>query len=40
VAAATTLRVLVVGADESAERVEQQPGRVAAFAELVRAAEG
>jgi len=38
VAAATTARVLVVDADPSAPIVEQQPGRLAAFAELVRAA--
>jgi hypothetical protein len=37
VAAATTAQVLIVGADESAEFVEQRPGRLAAFAELVRA---
>jgi hypothetical protein len=40
VAAATSARVLVVGADASAPFVEQQPGRLAAFAELVRAAAG
>jgi hypothetical protein len=39
VAASTTARVLVADADESAEFAEQQPGRLAAFAELVRAAE-
>jgi hypothetical protein len=38
VAAATTARVLVIDADPSAPIVEQQPGRLAAFAELVRAA--
>jgi hypothetical protein len=37
VAAATTARVLVVGAEDSAQFAEQQPGRLAAFAELVRA---
>jgi hypothetical protein len=38
VVAATTRRVVRVGADEAAELMEQQPGRLAAFAELVRAA--
>jgi hypothetical protein len=38
VVAATTLRVVRVDADEGPELVEQQPGRLAAFAELVRAA--
>jgi hypothetical protein len=38
VAAATSARVLVVDAAETAPLVEQQPGRLAAFAELVRAA--
>jgi hypothetical protein len=38
VVAATTLRVLRVRAGEGAELVEVQPGRLAAFAELVRAA--
>jgi hypothetical protein len=40
VAAATSARVLFVDAPETAEIAEQQPGRLAAFAELVRAAEG
>jgi hypothetical protein len=40
VAAATSARVVRSGADEAAELVEQQPGRLAAFAELVRAAAG
>jgi hypothetical protein len=40
VAAATSSRVLVVDAPETAELAEQQPGRLAAFAELVRAAGG
>ncbi len=39
VAAATSARVLVVDAPETADLAEQQPGRLAAFAELVRAAE-
>jgi hypothetical protein len=38
VVAATSLRVVRVGADEGAELVEQQPGRLWAFAELVRGA--
>jgi hypothetical protein len=38
VVAATTLRVIRIGAPENMELVEQQPGRLAAFAELVRAA--
>jgi hypothetical protein len=38
VAAATTLRVVRVGAGDDAELAEAQPGRLAAFAELVRAA--
>jgi hypothetical protein len=38
VVAATSLRVVRVGAPQGAELVEQQPGRLAAFAELVRAA--
>lgn len=37
VAAATTLRVVRIGAPETAELAEQRPGRVADFAELVRA---
>jgi hypothetical protein len=40
VAASTSMRVVRIGAPESAEIVELQPGRLAAFAELVRAAEG
>jgi hypothetical protein len=40
VAAATSARVLRVGAADSATLAEQQPGRLAAFAELVRAAAG
>jgi hypothetical protein len=40
VVAATTLRVLRVGAGERDELREVQPGRLAAFAELVRAAAG
>jgi hypothetical protein len=39
-AAVTSARVLRVDADETAELAEQQPGRLAAFAELVRAAAG
>jgi hypothetical protein len=39
VLAATSLRVVQVGTVEGADPVEQQPGRLAAFAELVRAAE-
>jgi hypothetical protein len=38
VVAATSLRVVRLGAPDDAELVEQQPGRLAAFAELVRAA--
>jgi hypothetical protein len=38
VVAATTLRVVRIAAREDAELVEQQPGRLGAFAELVRAA--
>ena len=37
VVAATSMRVVRIGAPESAEVVEQRPGRLAAFAELVRA---
>jgi hypothetical protein len=40
VSAATSSRVLTVDAGETAELAEQQPGRLAAFAELVRAAAG
>jgi hypothetical protein len=40
VAAASSARVVRSGADAAAELVEQQPGRLAAFAELVRAAGG
>ena len=40
VAAATSMRVVRIGADPLAEIAEQRPGRLAAFAELVRAAEG
>ena len=40
VVAATSMRVVRVGAPAAAELVEQQPGRLAAFAELVRAAGG
>ncbi len=40
VVAATSLRVLRVGADEDAQLAEAQPGRLAAFAELVRGAAG
>jgi hypothetical protein len=40
VAAATTLRVVWIGAPEGAEPVEQRPGRVADFAALVRASGG
>ena len=40
VVAATSMRVVRVGAPGAAELVEQQPGRLAAFAELVRAVEG
>jgi len=40
VAAATSVRVLTVDAAEPAALAEQQPGRLAAFAELVRAAAG
>jgi hypothetical protein len=39
-AAATSSRVLTVDAEQTAALAEQQPGRLAAFAELVRAAEG
>lgn len=40
VAAATTLRVVRISAPAGAQLEEQQPGRLAAFAELVRAASG
>ena len=40
VVAATSARVVRSGTDETAEPAEQQPGRLAAFAELVRAAAG
>ena len=40
VVASTSLRVIRVGAAESEPMAEQQPGRLAAFAELVRGAGG
>jgi len=40
VVAATSVRVVRSGTDETGEPAEQQPGRLAAFAELVHAAAG